>query len=389
MDRHQAGDELWKQKFADFGLADKFEFGKRDWSYDRGQKATVTCKTCGTTFQTTNLGCIFRGKIKRLTCPECGMRSDGSVCWPKSEACRKALAYYADGHSVLETAEKFGVPDYYIENAMASNGVKKTQEQRREAWRKSLEKAQKASNEVQKERALKKRVAHLDELGFDLVGENKVRCRKCGYEFERTLSHLTNGNVICQKCAEADKEKRALAEKEEKERRTAEREAERIRINPLGLSSYQLLTQEKLDAVHVCEVCGKTYTIRERTQAGEIKTCSDNGCCSNACARKKNRLKQRANGYPKNHLHRARRYGCEYDGSVTLKRLIKRDGLRCAICGGMCDPNDHEWTEHSGPKYPTLDHIVPLSKGGGHTWDNVQVAHAICNSRKRDTYEAG
>ena len=35
-------------------------------------------------------------------------------------------------------------------------------------------------------------------------------------------------------------------------------------------------------------------------------------------------------------------------------------------------------------KYPTVDHIVPLSKGGTHTWNNVQLAHMACNSGKCD-----
>ena len=86
---------------------------------------------------------------------------------------------------------------------------------------------------------------------------------------------------------------------------------------------------------------------------------------------------------------RARKYGCAFDSSVTLKSLIKRNGLRCAICGELCDPHDHEWTDHFGPKYPTIDHIIPMSKGGGHVWDNVQVAHAICNSAKGAQYEQG
>ena len=34
-------------------------------------------------------------------------------------------------------------------------------------------------------------------------------------------------------------------------------------------------------------------------------------------------------------------------------------------------------------RYPlcaSLDHVVPLSLGGGHTRDNVQCAHWLCNS---------
>lgn len=32
----------------------------------------------------------------------------------------------------------------------------------------------------------------------------------------------------------------------------------------------------------------------------------------------------------------------------------------------------------------TIDHIIPLSKGGTHTYNNVQLAHYICNSKKSD-----
>jgi len=31
-----------------------------------------------------------------------------------------------------------------------------------------------------------------------------------------------------------------------------------------------------------------------------------------------------------------------------------------------------------------LDHVIPLSKGGTHTWGNVQTSHARCNLKKRD-----
>ena len=130
------------------------------------------------------------------------------------------------------------------------------------------------------------------------------------------------------------------------------------------------------------------HTLRERMQNGDTKYCRDSGCCSNECTKKRARKAQkiRERGY-RNHKGRARKYGCAFDSSVTLESLIKRNGLRCAICGKLCNPHDHEWTDHFGPKYPTIDHIIPMSKGGGHVWDNVQVAHAICNSIKRDSIE--
>lgn len=35
----------------------------------------------------------------------------------------------------------------------------------------------------------------------------------------------------------------------------------------------------------------------------------------------------------------------------------------------------------------TIDHFVPVSKGGTHTWDNVGPAHYRCNMDKADSRE--
>lgn len=81
---------------------------------------------------------------------------------------------------------------------------------------------------------------------------------------------------------------------------------------------------------------------------------------------------------------RASRYGCaDFDKSITLKALIDRDGGVCQICGKPTNGDDIT-NGHIGRMYPTLDHIIPLSKGGSHTWDNVQLAHMCCNAGKCD-----
>lgn len=38
-----------------------------------------------------------------------------------------------------------------------------------------------------------------------------------------------------------------------------------------------------------------------------------------------------------------------------------------------------------GYDYPSIDHVIPISKGGTHTWDNVRLAHHHCNSIKKDS----
>lgn len=61
---------------------------------------------------------------------------------------------------------------------------------------------------------------------------------------------------------------------------------------------------------------------------------------------------------------------------VLFTEIFERDGGLCQICGeGM----DGVWP---GPLSPSLDHVVPLSLGGAHAPENVQLAHLRCNVSK-------
>jgi 5-methylcytosine-specific restriction endonuclease McrA len=54
---------------------------------------------------------------------------------------------------------------------------------------------------------------------------------------------------------------------------------------------------------------------------------------------------------------------------MTRAALMHRDRFRCAYCGSKAD---------------TVDHIVPRSRGGGHTWENCVASCSTCNHRKAD-----
>lgn len=88
-------------------------------------------------------------------------------------------------------------------------------------------------------------------------------------------------------------------------------------------------------------------------------------------------------------LKRVKRRGLIADGdsSINLKELFERDNGICGICGKPCDWSDYTIQDGAivvGYDYPSVDHIIPLNKGGSHTWDNVQLAHKYCNSYKSD-----
>ena len=56
---------------------------------------------------------------------------------------------------------------------------------------------------------------------------------------------------------------------------------------------------------------------------------------------------------------------------LTRKNVLIRDNYRCQYCGGKFHPSRL-----------SLDHVVPLSRGGGQTWTNVVCACVECNGRK-------
>ena len=65
-----------------------------------------------------------------------------------------------------------------------------------------------------------------------------------------------------------------------------------------------------------------------------------------------------------------------YRVAVNRRTVFARDGGRCQYCGASAE---------------NLDHVIPRSKGGPHTWENVVAACRPCNTRKEDRlpHEAG
>lgn len=59
--------------------------------------------------------------------------------------------------------------------------------------------------------------------------------------------------------------------------------------------------------------------------------------------------------------------------------LISRDFIR-ERDNGVC----HICTRWVSVHEESLDHVIPLARGGTHTADNLKLAHKVCNSRKGD-----
>ena len=158
----------------------------------------------------------------------------------------------------------------------------------------------------------------------------------------------------------------------------------------------------------VCVICGKRFENNRRCKL-----------CSNECRKELARRKTYKHNYESKALkpHRCKECGLEfipeygnkrrsfcsdecmhrsqkrdyhvkarvknkdlYISHINFDDICKRDKCICQICGVSIDMS----LKASHPMSVTVDHIMPLSKGGTHEIDNVQLAHRICNIMKSD-----
>lgn len=199
----------------------------------------------------------------------------------------------------------------------------------------------------------------------------KVKCTTCGAEKEISSislrSRQSNRIVSCGICSHLETEQR---HKQEREKREFEKnEKQRLR-------EVRKLKKAKQTSFTFCE-CGKIIP-------NGTKYCDD-------CREKHKRISQRQIERRKEHKRRTR-IGKTFDRGITLEKLYDRDQGICYLCNRTCDWGDFQKINGAfvvGGSYPTVEHLIPLCKGGTHTWNNIKLACHSCNSKKgRKSYES-
>lgn len=105
--------------------------------------------------------------------------------------------------------------------------------------------------------------------------------------------------------------------------------------------------------------------------------------------REKQRIKRRNHQYSQDNKRKqlAQNNG-KYDEDITLWKLYERDCGICYLCGKKCDLTDYKKNQKgyfiAGKNYPSIEHVIPLARGGTHSWDNIMLACMDCNRKKHD-----
>lgn len=199
--------------------------------------------------------------------------------------------------------------------------------------------------------------------GFEYVGNYTgadgradIKCKDCGAVINRSMISIRKNHFGCPEC---NARNRIL-----KKKRSQYEHNIRIKTNDCN----QFNKNAKQLEYRFCSECGRVFVPR---QSNAVR-------CSKECTRRA------LNRSPDSRLNK---YNV-VDWDITLTKLYLRDEGICWLCGKPCDYDDYYVNDNGvtivGEQYPSIDHVIPLAKGGLHAWSNVKLAHKGCNEQKGD-----
>ena len=269
--------------------------------------------------------------------------------------------YKAEGHSHKEVAEKYGV------NKATSNNICKGI-----APQQSIPLGHQNQYQTEEGRAMvlaKLKKQCLDK-GFEYVsgytgseGHCLVKCLACGTVQDKACISIRQkysllSCVTCKEVAKKEREVRLEQERKEREARKAKKAEEAEKRKWFSLIPTQIEMKE-------CERCGTLFVPTNRRMKFCSMACATAKCNSRHKDRRLKHMRERV-----------------VDKDIDLIKLAERDNNICWICGKEVDWNDFEYKDGyfiARNNYPSIDHVTALCEGGVHSWDNIRLAHRICN----------
>ena len=79
-----------------------------------------------------------------------------------------------------------------------------------------------------------------------------------------------------------------------------------------------------------------------------------------------------------------KRQGAQFGMRIGVDQIAERDNFICHLCEGLVDMS----LPRTNGLGATVDHLIPISKGGLDTLDNVKLAHWSCNRKKGNRVDA-
>lgn len=212
------------------------------------------------------------------------------------------------------------------------------------------------------------------------ISHTDKSCMECGSVFKPKMKTSNFCSHPCQRKASVRRFKRKVAAANKAERQAAPRQCQNCSCGFLAETYQQaycsmecrrVVEREKIKALYTpkrkasnergCPQCGSRFVYRDSRQVG----------CSLECGRV---ISARVNGG----VRRVRLRGATVE-RVDPFKVFERDRWTCQECG-VRTPKALRG-KHK-PTSPELDHIVPVARGGEHSYRNTQCLCRRCNTIK-------
>lgn len=176
-----------------------------------------------------------------------------------------------------------------------------------------------------------------------LSSESSKKCARCG--IEKPMGEFSNHPSYCRECRRAlDREYDQKPVRREYKRQNCREWRRRNREHVAEYKRQRLLNPETRKAERkAANIRGRRYYANNKEK------------CFDHAARRRARIKG------------------AYEEKVDRLAIAERDNWTCHICGKKVSRKDM-----------SLDHLIPIAKGGKHCASNVKLAHLQCN-RQRGT----
>lgn len=204
-----------------------------------------------------------------------------------------------------------------------------------------------------------------------IIGETLTICSKCKKEKDFDDFYDTSTANWCKLCYKEWHIKRYKAE--------AEIETKKCK------NCNNFFTMKIRKKTDFCSRICKDLYRREQNKLQRIASKQERIClhCSNIITQERRSdamfCSQECN-YKAHALQRKLRNRANEEGKRGYLRteICERDGWICQICKEPVERTAH----HPNPLAPSLDHIIPVSKGGSSDPSNLQLTHLRCNLKR-------
>lgn len=222
--------------------------------------------------------------------------------------------------------------------------------------------------------------------GVPLEPTIPTECRECG---ER-LAPPPYGQVPPEYCSKRCQRRRHYVNGGAAARKTARNAALRALISvPCRQCAKEFAPARTTKQIYCSDACARRWRREHETGGCSIAKCDRavraKGLCNmhyKAQLRAEGRLTTKTPWTDERrdawHRRRALLLEASTGEPVILAEIAERDAWVCGLCERLVDAE----LVYPDPMSKSLDHVVPLSKGGSHDPSNAQLAHLRCNVSK-------